>query len=198
MELRCFWGRSRLPCISFVWVVAGSFCILNRWCTVYYPPASYRTIPKSSQPTWHYLKSQVGKSKQKELLYSLTPTLLSWGQLLQTVTEQPDQRRSITGCLAGPSDLVHCSVTVSADMLVVLSSLLSKPVNRDILESAASLSEHPTFRRGNVGDRTSQDLGVFRSSNQLPGRLTGVGSVSGYYLGLYFLISRNVTNFLKL
>lgn len=67
----------------------------------------------------------------------------------------------------GPLDLEQCSITFSAELLVVLSSLLRKPGNRGILESAASLSEHPTFRRGNLGDQTSQDLGMFRSSNQL-------------------------------
>lgn len=71
------------------------------------------------------------------------------------------------GCLHGPLDLEQCSVTFSVETLVVLSSLLRKPGNRSILESAESLSEHPTFRRGNLGDQTSQDLGMFRSSNQL-------------------------------
>lgn len=66
-----------------------------------------------------------------------------------------------------PLDLEQCSVTFSVEMLVVLSSLLRKPGDRGILESAASLSEHPTLRRGNLGDQTSQDLGMFWFSNQL-------------------------------
>jgi hypothetical protein len=96
----------------------------------------------------------------------------------------------------GPLDLEQCSITFSAELLVVLSSLPRKPGNRGILESAASLSEYPTFRRGNLGDQTSQDLGMFRSSNQLL-RLFNLGSeLFQGAQSLYFLTSRNVTNFL--
>lgn len=67
----------------------------------------------------------------------------------------------------GPLDLGQCSVTYSVEVLVVLSSLLRKPGDRVILQSAASLSECSTLGRGNLGDQTSQDLGMFWSSNQL-------------------------------
>lgn len=80
--------------------------------------------------------------------------------------------RDLYGVSMGPLDPEQCSVTFSVEMLAVLSSLERKPGNSGILESAASLSEYPTFRRGNLGDQTTQDLGMLMSSSQLTGRLT--------------------------